>query len=70
MSAKLVFGCDDLRKNILSFLPKRCLYCHNKITNNKTSYPKYYKDKEWCYSENIKLSNCCNWCYFYVFEYQ
>ena len=39
------------------------------MNNNKSSYPKYYWDKEWCYSENMKMRGYCNWCYFYVFEY-
>ena len=52
MSVQKVFECQDLRKHILSFFPKRCLHCHNKMNNNKVSYPKYYWDKEWSKGEN------------------
>ena len=33
MSAQKVFECDDLRKEILSYIPKRCKSCH--YTMNK-----------------------------------
>ena len=35
MEAGKVFGCDELRGEILSYLPRRCLHCHNKMNNNK-----------------------------------
>ena len=31
MSVQLVFQCDDLRDKILSFIPKRCKSCHQKL---------------------------------------
>ena len=70
MSVQKVFECQDLRKHILSFFPKRCSQCHNEMNNNKSSYPKYYWDQEWSRGENEKMKGYCNWCYFYVFEYE
>lgn len=70
MSAQKVFDCSDLRKKILSFFPKRCLQCHIKMNNNNPSYPKFYNIPEWQRSENQKMKGYCNWCYFYVFEYE
>ena len=70
-----VFGCDDLRRNIFSYIPKRCKCCHQKIN---TEPPKYkdtayiggYKNHEWRKAECAKLKGYCNWCYYYVFEYR
>ena len=69
MSVQKVFGCQDLRKEILSYFPKRCLQCKKKMRNDKDMYPKFYWKKEWCDNENMKMKGYCNWCYFYVFEY-
>ena len=45
MEANKVFGCDDLRKEILSYLPRRCLHCHKKMNNMyMNSYIYYWRD--------------------------
>ena len=69
-----VFGCDDTRKKILSYIPIRCKSCHQKMAFNKnyeeTAYIGGHRDYEWRGSECIKLKGYCNWCYYYVFEYR
>lgn len=74
MSVQLVFQCDDLRKKILSFIPKRCKSCHQKLKFNNNwneySYMGGYRNYEWRESECKLLKNYCNWCYYYVFEYR
>ena len=68
--ASKVFGCNDLRKEILSFFPKRCLHCHKKMNKTyKDSNVKYYWKEDWSKSENVMMPGYCNWCVFYVFEY-
>ena len=64
-----VFGCDDLRKEILSFFPKRCKHCHKKMNNLYKKSHKYYWKEDWKKSENGKMHGYCNWCVCYVFEY-
>ena len=73
-STQKVFCCDDIRKHILSFLPVRCKSCHNImkiVCKNKPNslHIKRYRNYEWRVSECVKLKNYCNWCYYYVFEY-
>ena len=68
--ASKVFGCDDLRRNILSYIPKRCGSC--KVAMGNVFYEKnckYYRDYTWRKNECIQLKGYCNWCYYYVFEY-
>ena len=69
MSSQKVFDCDDLRKYIFEFIPKKCLQCNKKMHGFHKSDNKFYLDKRWCSSRNKNLSNYCNWCYYYVFEY-
>ena len=69
MSVQKVFECQDLRKHILSFFPKRCLHCHKKMNNlYKNSY-KYCWKEDRTKSENIMMPGYCNWCVYYIFEY-
>ena len=69
-----VFNCDDLRKEILSYIPTRCKSCHQKMNLNKiykeTAYLGGYRNYKWRRSECFKLKGYCNWCYYYVFEYR
>ena len=68
--ASKVFGCDDLRKEILSYFPKYCKQCTRKM--GKINYPKSYRldhDTIWLTNENKCLKGYCNWCYYYAFEY-
>lgn len=72
-SIQKVFSSDDLRKEILSFIPKRCKSCHNKLLKkfsdlNSTKY-KLYWSNDWKYSKNYYHKNYCNWCCYYVFEH-
>ena len=70
MSANKVFGCDELRGEILSYLPRYCLQCKNRMGN--INYPhsyKLYHDSIWKRNECKRLKGYCNWCYYYVFEY-
>lgn len=70
MASNAVFGSDDLRKEILSYFPNRCLECKtiliNKIYCNNN---KYYRDYVWKRTKNLKIPKVCNWCYYYVYEY-
>ena len=73
--ANKVFGCDDLRMNILSYIPKRCKSCHQKMDIEPpkfrdTAYLGGYLNYEWRKCECTKLKGYCNWCYYYVFEYR
>ncbi len=68
--ASKVFGCEDLRKEILSYIPKRCKECKKKMGN--INYPRSYKlyqDYIWRSNECKCLRGYCNWCYYYVYEY-
>ena len=69
-----VFACNDTRSSILSYLPKRCKSCHQimKVACKKPNdflHIKKYKSYEWRRTESHKIKHYCNWCYFYVFEY-
>ena len=64
-----VFGCEHLRKEILSFFPKRCKHCHKKMNNLYKNSHKYYWKEDWKKSENGKMPGYCNWCVCYIFEY-
>jgi hypothetical protein len=69
-----VFGCSDTRSQILSYLPKRCKSCHQAIkvsckNSNGFLHIKKYRNYEWRRTECQKMKHYCNWCYFYVFEY-
>ena len=65
-----VFACDDLRKYILTFLiNKRCNCCHNVMLGHNAAL-KLYNDPSWCKAENKRDKRFCNWCYYYVFEYE
>jgi len=78
--ASKVFGCDDLRMIILSYIPKRCKSCHKKMNTKplKLSNLKIskkgkllgYLNYNWRESECAFLKGYCNWCYYYVFEYR
>ena len=68
--ASKVFGCDDLRKEILNYIPKYCGHCKTRMGN--INYPKSCKEYNnyiWRKNECKKLKGYCNWCYYYVFEY-
>ena len=70
-----VFGCDDLRRNILSYIPKRCKSCHQQMNTKPphfqaTVYTGGYLDYEWRRAECVFMKGYCNWCYYYVFEYR
>lgn len=70
MSVQRVFGCDDLRGEIMSFFPKRCFHCHRRMNNlYKNCNKKLYRNDDWRRSENGRMLNYCNWCVCYVFEY-
>jgi hypothetical protein len=70
MSVQRVFGCDDLRGEIMSFFPKRCLHCRRRMNNlYKNCNKKFYRNDDWRRSENGRMLNYCNWCVCYVFEY-
>ena len=64
-----VFDIEDIRKEIFSYLPKKCYSCNHKMNGiSKIKYKKYL-DYSWRRSENEYMKNYCNWCYYYVFEY-
>lgn len=69
-----VFGCDELRRTILSYIPKRCKSCHQKISvkYNQIDMKSIcnYNNYKWRELECIKFKGYCNWCYYYVFEYR
>lgn len=68
--AARVFGCDDLRREIMSYIPKRCKECKGKMGNIKYNHKcKIYKDYTWRVNECEALKGYCNWCYYYVYEY-
>ena len=70
MSANKVFDSDDLRRKIFSYLPKYCKQCKCKMGNIK--YPNSYKlyfDRTWRKNECKPIKGYCNWCYYYVYEY-
>jgi hypothetical protein len=74
MNTQQVFQNDDLRRHILSFVvAKRCLSCHKILKSDKKidiiSY-KDYQNNEWRSNRNVYMTNVCNWCYYYVYEYQ
>jgi hypothetical protein len=74
MSANKVFGCDDLRRKILSFLPKYCLGCKDRMGNINFpfNYKPYYNRiwcKNECKKECKKNKGYCNYCYYYVYDY-
>ncbi len=52
---------------------KKCLSCGNLVTNSfiNPNYNKYW-DTDWKINRCFKLDNVsvCNWCYYYVWEYQ
>lgn len=69
MAAHVVFGCDDLRGEILSYIPKRCKECKQKMRNKVYNHnKKLYNDYKWKNTRNKKMPNYCNWCVYYVFE--
>ena len=70
-SAQKVFDCDDLKRSILDFYPKRCKSCY-KTMNRKFVDSRYhfYKDNVWCSTENEFCRGYCNWCCIYVFEHR
>jgi len=70
MSTQKVFECDDLRKEILSYIPKRCKSCHNTMNKKIDSNILQYKNYSWRVAECNRMDNFCNWCYYYVFEYR
>ena len=68
--ASKVFECDDLRREILSYFPKRCFECKNILLNKLYSENNlYYKDYVWKRTKNKNMPKVCNWCYYYVYEY-
>jgi len=73
MNTQQVFQNDDLRRYILSFVvPKRCLSCNKKLKSDKKIDIIHYKDyqnNEWRSNRNTYMTNVCNWCYYYVYEY-
>ena len=70
MAANKVFGCDDLRKKILTYIPNRCIECGNIMFLKKYSHNnKLYNDDVWKKTRNKKFRNHCNWCVYYVFGF-
>ena len=68
--ASKVFECEDLRREILSYFPKRCFECKNILLNNVYSdNNRYYRDYVWKRTKNKNMPTVCNWCYYYVYEY-
>ena len=68
--ASKVFECDDLRSEILSYFPIRCFECKNILLNKLYSENNlYYKDYVWKRTKNKNMPKVCNWCYYYVYEY-
>ena len=68
--AARVFGCDDLRREIMSYFPDRCFQCKNILLNKLYSdNNRYYRDYVWKHTKNKKMPKVCNWCYYYVYEY-
>ena len=70
MATNKVFGCDDMRREILSYLPKYCIQCKSRMGN--INYPNSYKlcfDRIWRKNECKRMKGYCNWCYYYVYEY-
>ena len=71
-SLQKVFDCQDLVKNIFEFAyPSRCMSCHQPLNYNgeKITYKKYW-DNNWKRTKCSKYSgNVCNWCYYYVWEW-
>jgi hypothetical protein len=68
--ASKVFECEDLRREILSYFPNRCFECKNILLNKLYSdNNRYYKDYAWKHTKNKKMPKVCNWCYYYVYEY-
>lgn len=75
-SSNKVFQCSDLRSHILSFIVnKRCMSCHqpvleiNKNNNNIKKYWSYKWQKTQCNKFKLGRYIVCNWCYYYVWEY-
>ncbi len=61
---------NELKKEILSYLPNRCLSCHQKMRKETISHNiKLYWSNEWRYTKNRYMPDVCNWCYYYVYEY-
>ena len=69
-SSSKVFGSDDLRKEILSFFPKRCRSCHGKMNRKIDTTILRHRDYSWRAAECNRMDHYCNWCYYYVFEYR
>ncbi len=71
-SSQKVFDCQDLVKKIFEFsYPSRCMECHQALNYNveKINYKKYW-DNNWKRTKCSKYSgNICNWCYYYVWEW-
>mgnify|MGYP001190735892 FL=1 len=68
--ASKVFGCDDLRKEILSYIPKYCGECKGRMGNiNFPKGIKQYRNYIWRINECKHMKGYCNWCYYYVYEY-
>lgn len=66
------FAVDDLRKHILSFwVQKRCMECHQPVTDIVSTKPLYYTSMTWrraqCHKSKEHIA--CNWCYHYVWNY-
>ena len=70
MSVQKVFECDDLRKKILTYIPKRCRSCHTIMKAKLNTNILHYRNYAWRAAECTKMDNYCNWCYYYVFEYR
>lgn len=69
MSAR-VFGCDDLRRHILSFLVHdRCMECHQPMSACTAQKTKQYQNIYWTRARYSTTQRVCNWCYHYVWEY-
>lgn len=70
-SINKVFENEDLKNIIFKFIiNKRCIQCHH-ILHFKGEHKKYkdYTNRIWCTRSNKFEKKCCNWCYYYVWEY-
>ena len=70
--ASKVFGCSDLRKKILSYFPIRCKCCNNPIYFKKSIKSNIldYKNRTWRRNRHEVMTDHCNWCYYYIYEYR
>ena len=74
IAASKVFGCDDLRRKILSYFPKRCNRCKKKMKENThpspdilAEYcftPPFFWFYNWNDTQNHIKKEFCNLCFY------